>query len=460
MPDIRLIVGLVASIIAFADPVAPAAMGPATDAFRRLYDAPQMMYKDGVPHLDRDGSVRVAYDPRRSFLPLGLYHGLNYLDSLEPDNGRLLAPFGEFRKAGFTYVHTNKPLSKGYLDRLHRFGLRMVKSEARPEDAQRFAAHPAMLGWDVFDEPDSDGNFAQYPARFEAFGKFRDGIRAHDPVRPIFVNTVAWIHAGHGNRAWWVKWHQAGDLSCHDNYPIVHAQTPTETLTDPQWGQSIPETVALAVEAASGKKPVWAILQAYGQLPGNRWRFPSPAELRCMAYAAVVHGATGLCWFSLDVDDVRRGATGWGISPDPLPTYNADGTGYVADEALLADIRNLWSAVAETNHEIEALQEFLFAPTPEVKYRVYVQGDSPSETPVRTLLKRSGARWLLIAVNLDNATIGLRVRFPTRMRITGARPVFGEREGLTSGHDWLEDELGPFEVRVYELASTGAAAER
>jgi len=256
------------------------------------------------------------------FLPLGLYHGLNYLASLEPDSGRLAAPFDECCRAAFTYVHTNKPLSRGYLERLHRFGLRMVKGEARPEDAQRFAAHPAMLGWDVFDEPDNDGNLAAYPARFEAFGKFREGIRAHDPVRPIFVNTVAWIRAGHANRAWWIKWHQGGDLSCHDNYPIVHARTPTETLLDAQWGQSIPGTVALAVQSTSEQKPVWAILQAYRQLPWNRWRFPSPTESRCMAYAAVVHGATGLCWFSLDVDDVRRNAMGWGISPEPLPTFN------------------------------------------------------------------------------------------------------------------------------------------
>lgn len=451
-------------LVLLAQPV-PAAEGPVPGppdkgAFRQLRDAPQVMYRDGVPHLDRNGRVRVGYDAQRSFLPLGLYHGLNYLDSLDPDSGRLPAPFGEFRKAGFTYVHTNKALSQAYLDRLHRFGLRMVKSEARPEDAQRFAGHPAMLGWDVFDEPDSDGSFAAYPGRFEAFARFRDGIRAHDPVRPIFVNTVAWIHAGHQNRAWWIKWHQAGDLSCHDNYPIVHAKAPTETLTDPQWGQSIPETVALAVQSTGERKPVWAILQAYGQLAGGRWRFPSPTEVRCMAYAAVVHGATGLCWFSLDVDDVRRNATGWGISPAPLPTYNADAAGHVADDACLADIRRLWSAVARTNHEIAALREYLFAPTSGERYRVYVRGESASETPVHTLLKQAGGRWLLITVNLDNAPLELRLVFPMRMGVTGARQLFGEREHLTFQRGRLEFRAEPFGVGVYELSASEAGAQR
>lgn len=443
--------GLAAAALLGAGLAQATAAGEATP-FRLLRQARQTPHTTGVPHLDRDGRLRTTYDPRRSFVPLGLYHGLNYLDSLDPDKGALLAPFDEFRRAGFTYVHTNKPLSPGYLDRLHQYGLRMVKSEARPEDAASYGTHPALLGWDVFDEPDSDGNFGAYPGRFEAYERYRAGIRAYDPVRPIFVNTVAWIHAGHANRPWWIKWHQAGDVSCHDNYPIVHAQTPTQSLLDPQWGQGLPETTSLAVEATGGRKPVWVILQAYGQ-PDGRWRYPLPAEARCMAYTALVHGATGLCWFSLDVDDVRVNATGWGIGPGPLASYNKGAKGVAADPEQLRRIAELWQMVAQVNHEVRQLAPFLYAPTATDRYRVLVSGDTGSETPVRTLLKRANGRQVLIAVNVDNAPLDLRLEFPLRMGVTGARTLCEQPRVLALMQGGLTDRIAPLGVRVYELLS-------
>jgi len=418
--------------------------------FRLLHHARQTPHTTGVPHLDQDGRVRMVYDPRRSFLPLGLYHGLNYLDSLDPDHGALPAPFDAFRRAGFTYVHTNKALSQAYLDRLHQNGLRMVKSEARPEDAERWGRHPAMLGWDVFDEPDSDGNFAAYPGRFEAFERYRAGIRTPDPMRPIFVNTVAWIHAGHANRPWWVKWHQAGDVSCHDNYPIVHTQTPTRSLLDPEWGQGIPETTSLAVEATGGTKPIWVILQAYGQ-PDGRWRYPSPIEARCMAYTALVHGATGLCWFTLDVNDARINATGWGISPTPLATYNTQQKGVVATTDDLRRIQELWHEVARVNHEVRQLLPCLYAPTSPARYRVLVRGQALSDTPVRALLKSADGRRVLIAVNVDNMPLDLRVEFPPSMKVGGVRRLCDKAGRLPVSHSRFTDRIGPLGVRIYEL---------
>jgi len=170
-----------------------------------------------------------------------------------------------------------------------------------------------------------------------------------------------------------------------------------------------------------------------------------------MAYAALVHGATGLCWFSLDIEDVRRNASGWGISPTPMACYNEDGEGCLADEEQLGTVRELWDAVAEVNHEVAALRDFLFAPTSTERYRVYVSGDSASDTPVRTMLKQVGGRTVLIAVNMDNAPLGLRVRFPLRMRITGGKPLFTKRPEMTISHCVLMDRLQPFDVGVYEL---------
>jgi len=65
MRGIPLVVSVVASTIALAGPPASASprLVPAEDgmaAYRRLRDAPQVIWRDGVPHLDRSGRVRVA----------------------------------------------------------------------------------------------------------------------------------------------------------------------------------------------------------------------------------------------------------------------------------------------------------------------------------------------------------------------------------------------------------------
>ena len=50
-------------------------------------------------------------------------------------------------------------------------------------------------------------------------------------------------------------------------------------------------------EAGDGPKSVWAALQQFAGW--STWRrFPSRAELRACAYAAIIHGAKGLVWYT------------------------------------------------------------------------------------------------------------------------------------------------------------------
>ena len=169
------------------------------------------------------------------------------------------------------------------------------------------------------------------------------------------------------------------------------------------------------------------------------------------ANTALVHGATGLCWFSFDVDSLRRHAGGWGIGPAPLASYNDAGEGYVADEAKLKTIRELWQTVADVNREIAELTPFLYAPTAAEAYRVMVRGAAVSETPVRTLLKRAGERWLLIVVNIDNAALDVRIEPPEAMQGMTVRRRFGADVVRRSAAGVLETHLAPFAMGVVEL---------
>lgn len=418
------------------------------EEFRLLSKAPQTVHSQCVPHLNRQGERLLNYTPGASFFPIGLYHGLNYEDSNEPDQGTLETPLDKVAQAHFNYVHTNRALSRKYLDRLQQHGLMMVKSEARPVDAEAFGDHPAILGWDVFDEPDSDGNFAAYPSRFELFDQFQAGIRQHDPVRPVFVNTVAWIRADHQNRQWWIKWHQAGDLSCHDNYPVVLGSDVVPSFSELQ---GIPETTSLGVEATGGQKPVWVILQAFGQGEGGRWRMPTAREARVMAYSALVHGATGLCWFEYD-NLLARQAGACGISPQPRETYTDPPQGLAADESTRQQINALWNVVADINTEVSELTPFLLSPTAAQDYQVFVGGASITATPIRTLLKKCGDRHLLIVVNVDHAELDVRIDLPPILLKTKARKLFAEA-GPMVADGRLAIRFAPHDVAVYEFSA-------
>jgi len=417
------------------------------EEFRLLPMAPQKVHSQAVPHLNRKGERLMKYTPGESFFPIGLYHGLNYEDSNEPDHGTLETPLDKVAQANFNYVHTNRALSRKYLDRLQQHGLMLVKSEARPSDAEAFGRHAAILAWDVFDEPDSDGNFAAYPGRFNLFDQFKTGIRQHDLVRPVFVNTVAWIRADHQNRPWWIKWHQAGDLSCHDNYPVVRGSNVLPTFSELH---GIPETTSLGVEATSGKKPVWVILQAFGQGEGGRWRMPSARETRTMAYSALVHGATGLCWFQYDNLTGRQGGL-WGISPQPQPAFTNPPQGLKADESTRQQIKAFWNTVVGINAEVSKLTPFLLSPTAPLDYQVLVGGTSVTATPIRTLLKEYGDRHLLIIVNVDNAELDVRIALPQALRKARTRRLFGEL-GPTVAAGRVEIRFAPHDVAVYEFA--------
>ena len=120
------------------------------------------------------------------------------------------------------------------------------------------------------------------------------------PQLPIFVNDAPWTMAP--ATSWWLKWDRAGDVSCHDNYPIMdHTARAASIGADPN---GIPQSVSLAVASGQEKKPVWLIVARFEQ-PGDYgqafpFRYPSPEQLRACVYAGVIHGATGIVYFIWD----------------------------------------------------------------------------------------------------------------------------------------------------------------
>ncbi|CAN0553654.1 unnamed protein product, partial [Laminaria digitata] len=236
-------------------------------------------------------------------------------------------------------------------------------------------------------------------------------IRAIDPDRAVFTVDFPVIYDA--RREGWEKWRRAGDVTSFWNYPIAGDRS--ASVGGPF---GVGETVARAVDAVKARKPIWIVTQAFiGPVFNYDWRMPTPQQARAMSYAAMVRGATGLIWFSYDSFVTRSGKV-IGISPRPQSGYDtvlentlAGKTPLVADVAQREASRILWGAVAELNREFADQRELWLSPTADLDYVVEIQGARTSRVPVLTHLKQTRDGLYLVAVNVDENSVGYRVSF-------------------------------------------------
>ena len=141
-------------------------LGLVSDSTVGFIDTPagvQRVYTRGVPHTDRQGRRRLAYDPATSFLPLVIYnpqldcgpHSHAAADEL----GQQCLPQGTdasvYTKANFT---ATLPYHGEALDTavsgFARHNLQVIV-QGFPDNAtlRRYSDHPAILGWYLFEEP-------------------------------------------------------------------------------------------------------------------------------------------------------------------------------------------------------------------------------------------------------------------------------------------------------------------
>lgn len=400
--------------------------------------AVQTIYQSGVPHTDRTGRAMAQFDRDRSFFPIVLYHALH---------GEVRGQtydLAEYAKAGFNAVHLWERLKLADLADVAA-GAKLQLIIHWPDDTEvaRFRDHPAVLAWYLDEEPTGTYWDRDMAARFDQFVARREQIRKLDPHHPVFALDVPWITPP--ATEWWVKWSTAGDVSAHDNYPI------NQNRQSLSFDQGIPETVSLAVRSNDQKKPVWVCLPAFEQ-NGERFQFsmPSPRQMRCMTYASIVHGATGIMQFALDSWVTRNGNV-IGVAPNPQADYGQD---LVATAEQLQSSRALWDMSTRVNRELEQLRPALLSPTAKIEYQAYLESAWPfvTKTPIRTLLKTDpSGGYVLLVVNIDAAPQRARILFPGMTY--DAEQMF---ESKGAGQFKIENDgisllMGPYDVRIVRI---------
>lgn len=377
-------------------------------SWRVAPDAIQTPYPDGVPHTDRQGRLHLEFDPDVSFFPVGLYH------KLTGTYGSMTYSFEPMADAGFnTVVAWGDVPTDAVLEAVTRHGLQVIMSLPRDDEVVLARDHENVLGFDIDHEPSVARTPSQVFERLAAFEQRRSEIRALDRDRAVF--TVDYPAVSPERIAGWETWRRAGDVTSFWAYPIAGDHSPS--VGGPV---GVGETVSLAVDAVGAGKPIWFVAQAFeGPVFDFDWRTQTPRQARATAYAAMVHGASGLIWFSFD-SFVRRNGDVIGISPSPRPDY-----GVVLDHALtgeaplrasarqMAESRDLWNAVVALNPEFTEQRELWLSPSADRNYQIEIRGGHTSGVPIRTQLKATRDGLYLVAVNVDEDRVDFRIGFDT-----------------------------------------------
>ena len=262
------------------------------------------------------------------------------------------------------------------------------------DTSRDLGGRPELLGFYIEDEPEGR---SVPPEKIRALKESlkRDhpgGLTAVAIVRPQMVE----------------EYRDAADIFMIDPYPV-----PNMPLT---W-------LADSLDEATRHVPrerLWAIVQAFG---GGKWanswsRVPTPAEMRCLTYLAVVHGAHGLFYWN-------------------YPEMRTD--------------KASWEGLKKIAAELRQLQTWLVVPAEPNKLRLAMTSpfkvDAAGGAAVHFSQKSRGTEHLLILVNVIDRPVsfylegfGLQVPWLTEM--------FQKHKSVVRDGN-IREELGPYEARLY-----------
>jgi hypothetical protein len=401
----------------------------------------QKFYREGVPHTDRFGRHRLDYDKKASFFPLALYHAL-----AGNQHGRQFE-LKEIAAAGFNSVHPWEGQSAlQFAEQAGAAGLQIILHDPKDKELPALTKNLSLLAWYLDEEPSFLYPSSEIEKRLNRHERRRKMIRLHDLERPIIVIDGP---ATSKNLDQWRRWNVIGDVSSHFNYPVT-----VEKFRDYGAVERVAETTTMARRLVDGKKPLWMVLQAFG---GERrgWRMPEPETLRAMAYAAIVHGATGLIYFAFD-SFVTRDDGVLGIAPAAsrdygvTRDYNTDGNPpLTVSDADVARSKRLFAKTSELNQELGRLRAAILSATSEIEYSVSQQGEYDRGDAVRTLLKPYGNAHLLIAINVDIRQSAVRLRF--KRPVASVEALFATSPPVAVSGDEISDRFMPEEVKIYRI---------
>ena len=322
---------------------------------------------------DATGTTLIDGKP---FFPIGVY-----LYGFDTD---VLA---EVHNQGFnTIIWGAKPTD---LDTIRQHGLMLIHYSSE-EWLAAGKDHPSILGWYLIDEPE-DRNKTP-----EELKKDYDRVRAMDPNHPIGIC--------HYNMTMHEKFKDSEDFVMLSAYPV---------FKDRSWSLTCVSDHVDNVHKVRGPGvPAWPAIQTFGgpDTDNGRWALPTPAEVRCMTYLVVAHGAKGVLFFS----------------------YWPQG-------------KQTWDEVGKLAKELNRLSPYFVLPGKELKA-------TSSDKEIHTRCIKIGNSGILIAVNPSPTFKTVKIKLDNSPTNAFALSFENRRVSLKKGQ--FTDRFMPYEVHVYQWGET------
>ena len=367
--------------------------------------------RPGTISYDDRGVLRKDGEP---FFPFGIYYIQNFLT-----DGLL----EEFSESGFNTIVWEWTNAAGYinaLERMHAHGIHLIPSVQNESTSRTIQ--------DQYFASDDTKKTDLAKAYYEHTTRVIDQVRQSNPPNQIawyvqdepnlellpFVHHAARIVSARDQR------HPTMVVLCHSTVLEAYADVADILAPDPYPG--FPDGPMLKVatyidearRVTRGRRPVIAVLQAFGEPPGPTGTMPTPAELRCMSYLALVHGASGILYFSYSYNGPMR------------KTHPAH-----------------WSELKDLAGEVRALAPALSHSEGRFSAALTRPGSA-----IHTRAIQHGGVGSLIAVNTTRRAID-NVEWQTTGFYDGVLEVLDESRELKVVDGRLGDDFAPLAVHVY-----------
>ena len=359
---------------------------------------------DGMPLIDG-----------KPFFPIGMYAVCK-----RDFNGKSFdVAFKSLKEAGFNLAHTyGDSYAPDFLAAAAKYGFKLWV-EARFPDRRLIEVgrhNPNIIAWYLGDDT-SDHILPELEADYD------EAVKAVDPTRlTVQADPILSSSGGFSRYADYVT---ATDGLLPEIYPVRNEEgDPTDTTCVAVTIRDIKQFYEDVRQHGDGKpRTCWAILQYFKGWSG--WKhFPTRDQLFAMTFAAVIHGAHGVTWYTYGGFDKNEGVTS-----TPERWRN------ICD--LATRLSELSSVLAERTPPQPAAPVALAGP----------KADPLGAPSVTCLLKRHEGKSYLLAVNAAAEPVSAKLTVPGAERVE----VLYENRACDVEDGCITDDFAPFAVHVYRF---------
>ncbi len=357
-----------------------------------------------------DGMTLIGGQP---FFPIGIYAVCR-----RDFNGKNLdTAFKDLKAAGFNLAHTYaNAYDPEFLAAAAKYDMKLWVATRFPDSRLVGVGrhHPSIIAWYLGDDTAS-----HILPEMEA--DYDEAVKAVDPTR-ITVQADP-IFSSSGGNSRYADYVTATDGFLPEIYPVRNeAGDPTDKTCVAVTIRDMKQVAAdVRLKSAGQPRTCWAILQYFKGWSG--WKhFPTREQLFATTFAAIIHGAHGVTWY----------------------TYGGFG-----DNEGVTSTPERWRNICDLAGRLSKLAPVLVERTPSqpaVPEVVAGPKTDPLGSPAVTcLLKRHGGRNYLFAVNVAAEPVTAKLAVPA----AAAVEVLYENRTCPAVSGLLTDDFAPFAVHVY-----------